>query len=139
MNEKANVEMVRSIQSLIQKYQAQEGCEMQAALRDVLTDIRHAAYDMHLDIDEAFKDSGDVWESEMADYLEPGMEVDVDAPPDDTACWNNEFRGTIVKVAQERKMYDRGRDEYFQYCTVKDQEDNHYDIDWKYIHPAEED
>lgn len=138
MNPKANLELVGALESLIQKYQAQEGCEMQSALRDVLTDLRHASYHMHMDFDQAIEGSRMVWEQEMNEWLEPGMEVMVDSPPHENACWNNGFQGTIVKTCVERKMYDAGRDEYSCYCTVKDMEDNHYDIDYKYIHPMED-
>jgi len=137
MNPNACEESIKALSDLLHQYHAQEKCGMQSVLRDVLTDLRHAAHERHLDIDKAIEGSRMVWESEMGRWFVPGMEVMVDSPPNEKACWNNEFRGTIVKVSQERKMYDAGRNEYSCYCTVKDQEDNHYDIDYKYVHPME--
>jgi hypothetical protein len=44
-----------------------EGTELQSALRDILTDARHAADHLGLDFDEAVRGSAEVFAEEQAD------------------------------------------------------------------------
>lgn len=53
------------LKSLIQKIAEKEGCPPQAALRDLLTDLRHIATDLDLDFDFAVEGSVEVYAEEV--------------------------------------------------------------------------
>lgn len=54
------MDLYSEVWRIIAVYSASEGCSTQAAMRDLLTDIRHIAQDLDLDFDAAVVGSEEV-------------------------------------------------------------------------------
>jgi len=53
--------------AIVKGVERDQGCALQSALRDVLTDLRHIAADLGLDFDQAVTGSEEVYAEELAD------------------------------------------------------------------------
>jgi hypothetical protein len=58
---------IKAIKTILKEQQEDEGCDKQAALRDILTDIRHLCDEFALDFYEALNGSYEVYLEEKID------------------------------------------------------------------------
>jgi hypothetical protein len=67
MKEPGNKAMKDGLKRLVGKYAKEQDCEPQAALRDLLADLRHLSREMGLDFHDAAEGSYDLYLDERYD------------------------------------------------------------------------
>jgi len=75
-------------------------------------------------LDQAGYNDEEIWAELLQEILKPGMEVDVTDPKHDSSPHSFGFRGTVHSIGDE-------------YITVRDMEDDHFDIEFDEIESFE--